>query len=117
MTTIICEKCYFLLDFFCFWRFVAREEKEMKFYKDHYDVVIIGGALACLSAALQLQQKGINDILFRHDYDLSSGRKEREVSGQTLCCASGRDHRQYLIFFFPERSAMQYGCRSSRCSS
>ena len=34
----------------------------MKFYKDHYDVVIIGGALAGLSAALQLQQKGISDM-------------------------------------------------------
>ena len=26
----------------------------MKFYKDHYDVVIIGGALAGMSACLQL---------------------------------------------------------------
>ena len=29
----------------------------MKFYKDHYDVVIIGGALAGMSACLQLQAR------------------------------------------------------------
>ncbi len=45
----------------------------MKFYKDHYDVVIIGGALAGLSAALQLQQKGINDILILEKHNLPGG--------------------------------------------
>ena len=46
---------------------------EMKFYKDHYDVVIIGGALAGLSAALQLQQKGISDILILEKHNLPGG--------------------------------------------
>lgn len=45
----------------------------MKFYKDHYDVVIIGGALAGLSAALQLQAKGINDILILEKHNLPGG--------------------------------------------
>ena len=29
----------------------------MKFYKDHYDVIMIGGALAGLSSALMLADK------------------------------------------------------------
>ena len=45
----------------------------MEFYKDHYDVVIIGGALAGLSAALQLQQKGIRDILILEKHNLPGG--------------------------------------------
>ena len=45
----------------------------MKFYKDHYDVVIIGGALAGLSAALQMQAKGINDILILEKHNLPGG--------------------------------------------
>ncbi len=45
----------------------------MQFYKDHYDVVIIGGALAGLSAALQLQQKGIKDILILEKHNLPGG--------------------------------------------
>ena len=39
----------------------------MKFFKDHYEVVIIGGALAGMSAALQLQAKGVTDILILAD--------------------------------------------------
>ena len=45
----------------------------MKFYKDHYDVVIIGGALAGLSAALQLQAFGVKDILILEKHNLPGG--------------------------------------------
>ena len=34
----------------------------MKFYKDHYDVVIIGGAPAGMSARPALQGRGIQEI-------------------------------------------------------
>ena len=45
----------------------------MKFYKDHYDVIIIGGALAGLSAALQLQAFGVKDILILEKHNLPGG--------------------------------------------
>jgi len=45
----------------------------MSYYKDHYDVVIIGGALAGMSAALQLQAWGIKDILILEKHNLPGG--------------------------------------------
>lgn len=45
----------------------------MRFYKDHYDVVIIGGALGGMAAALQLQAKGIKDILILEKHNLPGG--------------------------------------------
>ena len=35
----------------------------MKFYKDHYDVIVIGGALAGLSSALMLADKGLSVLV------------------------------------------------------
>ena len=45
----------------------------MKFYKDHYDVVIIGGALAGMAACLQLQAWGIKDILILEKHNMPGG--------------------------------------------
>lgn len=45
----------------------------MSFYKKHYNVVIIGGALAGMSAALQLQAKRVRDILILEKHNLPGG--------------------------------------------
>ena len=45
----------------------------MKFYKDHYEVVIIGGGLAGMACALQLQAWGIKDILILEKHNLPGG--------------------------------------------
>ena len=44
----------------------------MKFYKDHYDVIVIGGALAGLSSALILADKGL-DVLVLERHNLPGG--------------------------------------------
>ena len=45
----------------------------MSFYKDHYQVVIVGGALAGMSACLQLQAWGIKDILILEKHNMPGG--------------------------------------------
>ena len=45
---------------------------QMKFYKDHYDVIVIGGALAGLSSALMLADKGL-DVLVLERHNLPGG--------------------------------------------
>ena len=45
----------------------------MNFYKDHYDVIIMGAGLAGLSCALQLQSRGIKDILILEKHNLPGG--------------------------------------------
>ena len=53
----------------------------MAFYKEHYDVIIIGGALSGLSAALQLQDKGIKDILILEKHNMPGGLATSFVRG------------------------------------
>ncbi len=45
----------------------------MKFYKDHYQVIIMGGGLAGMCCALQLQAWGIRDILILEKHNLPGG--------------------------------------------
>jgi prolycopene isomerase len=45
----------------------------MKYFKDHYDVIIIGGALSGMSTALHLQSKGVKDILILEKHNLPGG--------------------------------------------
>ena len=45
----------------------------MKPFKDHYEVVIIGGGLAGMACALQLQAKGVKDILILEKHNLPGG--------------------------------------------
>lgn len=52
----------------------------MKFYKDHYDVIVIGGALAGLSSALMLADKG-KDVLVLERHNLPGGLATSYVRG------------------------------------
>ena len=52
----------------------------MSFYKDHYDVIVIGGALAGLSSALMLADKG-KDVLVLERHNLPGGIASSFVRG------------------------------------
>ena len=44
-----------------------------KYYKNKYDVVIVGGALAGMASALKLNQAGVKDILILEQHNLPGG--------------------------------------------
>ena len=52
----------------------------MSYYKDHYDVIVIGGALAGLSSALMLADKGL-DVLVLERHNLPGGLATSFVRG------------------------------------
>lgn len=52
----------------------------MSFYKDHYDVIVVGGALAGLSSALMLADKG-KDVLVLERHNLPGGIASSFVRG------------------------------------
>jgi len=81
----------------------------MKFYKDHYDVIVVGGALAGLSSALMLADKG-KDVLVleRHNLpggvatSLVRGGLENEAAFHELMSIGSKDHRLKVGKFFDD---------------
>lgn len=82
----------------------------MSFYKDHYEVVIIGGALAGMAAALQLQDKGVKDILILEKHNLPGGLAtdyvrdgfEMEATLHEMMSIGPKDHRLKAGQFFDD---------------
>ena len=82
----------------------------MKFFKDHYEVIIIGGALAGMSAALQLQAKGVRDILILEKHNLPGGLATDYVRGgfeieatlHEMMSIGTKDHRLKVGQFFDD---------------
>ena len=82
----------------------------MSFYKKHYDVVIIGAALAGLSAALQLQAKGVKDILILEKNNMPGGVAtdfvrngfEIEASLHEMMSIGPKDNRMVVGEWFDE---------------
>lgn len=81
----------------------------MKFYKDHYDVIVIGGALAGLSSALTLASKG-KDVLVLERHNLPGGCATSFVRGgieieaalHEMMSIGPKDHRLKVGQFFDD---------------
>ena len=81
----------------------------MKFYKDHYDVIVVGGALAGLSSALMLADKG-KDVLVLERHNLPGGVATSFVRGgieieaalHEMMSIGSKDHRLKVGKFFDD---------------
>ncbi len=81
----------------------------MKFYKDHYDVIVVGGALAGLSSALMLADKGM-DVLVLEQHNLPGGVAtsfvrggvELEATLHEMMSIGARDNRLKVGKFFDD---------------
>ena len=81
----------------------------MKFYKDHYDVIVVGGALAGLSSALMLADKGL-DVLVLERHNLPGGIAtsfvrggiEIEASLHEMMSIGSKEHRLKVGKFFDD---------------
>lgn len=83
----------------------------MSFYKDHYEVIIIGGAISGLGCALQLQALGIKDILVLEKHNLPGGLAssyvrngfEMEATLHEMASIGPKDHRLTVGEFFDDQ--------------
>lgn len=83
----------------------------MGFYKDHYQVIIIGGSLSGLGCALQLQALGIKDILVLEKHNLPGGLAssfvrngfEFEATLHEMATIGPKDHRLAVGEFFDQQ--------------
>ena len=81
-----------------------------KYFKDHYDVIVVGGSLAGLSSALTLRKQGL-DVLVLEQHNLPGGVAtsfvrggvEMEASLHEMSCIGSKEHplkaRKYLESF------------------
>ena len=93
----------------------------MSFYKDHYQVVIMGGGLAGMACALRLQKWGIKDILILEKHNLPGGlatdfvRDEFEIEATLHEMMSiGDENDQLKVGAFFDEMGVKIPCRRAR---
>lgn len=83
----------------------------MGYFKDHYQVIIIGGSISGLGCAIQLQALGIKDILVLEKHNLPGGLAssfvrngyEMEATLHEMACIGPKDNRKAVGQFFDEQ--------------